>query len=150
MPTLLNNKRADFDYEVLEKFDAGIKLLGFEVKSLKMKRGNLTGSHIIIRGEEAYMVGMEIPPYQPKNTPTDYDSAQTRKLLLTKKEIKYLDGKDSQKGLTLIPLTIYTKNGLIKVSFAVAKGQKRYDKREKIKERESKRDIERKLKSQNI
>ncbi|MBU1178758.1 SsrA-binding protein SmpB [Patescibacteria group bacterium] len=144
---LLDNKKAFFDYEILEKFDAGLNLLGFEVKALKMKRGNLSGGHVIIRGGEAFVVGVEIPPYQPKNTPADYDSARTRKLLLKKSEIEYLAGKDSQKGITLIPLTIYTKNGLIKMSFAVARGLKKYDKREKIKAREAKREIERRLKS---
>lgn len=141
--TLLDNKKAHFDYEILEQFEAGIRLLGFEVKSLKMKRGNLAGAHVVIRGGEAFVVGMEIPPYQPKNTPEDYDSQKTRKLLLNKKEIDYLSGKESQKGLTLIPLSIFAKNGLIKLSFAVAKGMKKYDKRQKIKERESKREIER-------
>lgn len=144
--TLLENKKAHFDYEILEKFDAGIRLLGFEVKSLKNKRGSLAGSHIIIRGGEAFVVGMEIAAYQPLNTPEDYDSQRTRKLLLQKKEIDYLAGKDSQKGLTLIPLNVYTKGGLIKISFAIARGMKKYDKRQKIKEREAKREIERNVK----
>ncbi|MBU1091823.1 SsrA-binding protein SmpB [Patescibacteria group bacterium] len=144
--SLLENKKAYFDYEVLEKFDAGIKLLGFEVKALKLKRGSLIGSHAIIRGGEAFVVGMKIMPYQPNNTPADYDTARTRKLLLAKKEIEHLSVKDSQKGLTLIPLTIYTKNGLIKMSLGVARGLKKYDKREKIKERDTRRDVERELK----
>ncbi|MFC1757134.1 SsrA-binding protein SmpB [Patescibacteria group bacterium] len=126
---LVENKKAHFDYEVLEKYDAGIKLLGFEVKSLKMKRGNIAGAHVIIRGGEAFIVGMDIPPYQPNNTPNDYDTARTRKLLIKKSEIERLAVKETQKGLTLIPLSIYTKGGLIKLSFAVAKGLKRHDKR---------------------
>ncbi len=150
MGTLLKNKKAFHDYEIMEKFEAGIKLQGLEVKSLKMKRGKIVGGHIVIRGGEAFIVGMEIPPYQPKNTPTDYDPHHTRKLLLKKNEIAYLAGKDAQKGLTLIPLTIYTEGGLIKLSFAVARGLKKYDKRQKIKERESKREIERRLKSNNV
>jgi len=143
---LLENKKAFFDYEVLEKFDAGIKLLGFEVKALKLKRGSLIGSHVIVRGGEAFVVGMQIMPYQPNNTPTDYDPARTRKLLMKKKEIEQLSVKDSQKGLTLVPLTIYTKNGLIKMSLGIARGLKKYDKREKIKKRDTKRDVERELK----
>ncbi len=123
-----------------------MRLLGIEVKSLKAKRGSLAGGHVIIRNREAFIVGMEIPPYQPKNTPQDYDISRTRKLLLRKKEIDYLAGKASQKGLTLIPLSVYTKSGFLKISFGVARGLKKYDKRERIKERETKRKIERKLK----
>lgn len=145
--TLLDNKKAHFDYEILEKFDAGIQLQGFEVKSLKMKKGNIAGAHVIIRGGEAFIVGMDIPPYQPNNTPSDYDSARTRKLLLQKREIERLAVKDNQKGLTLIPISVYTKGSLIKVSFGVAKGLKKHDKREKIKKREAKREIERNLKN---
>jgi len=145
--TLLDNKKARFDYEIMEKFEAGIRLQGFEVRSLKLKRGSLAGSHIIIRGGEAFIIGMEIGPYQPKNMIPDYDSMRTRKLLLNKKEIDYLEGKDKQKGLTLIPLYVYTKGGVIKVSFGVARGLKKYDKREKIKARDMKRDVERELKN---
>ncbi len=145
--TLLENKKARFDYEMLEEFEAGISLLGFEVKSLKMKRGSIIGAHVIIRGGEAFVVGMEIPPYQPKNTPKDYDPMRTRKLLLLKKEIDYLEGKGSQKGLTLIPIRVYTKGGFIKMSFAVARGLKKYDKREKIKKRDVERELGRNLKT---
>lgn len=146
MPILLENRKARFDYELLEKFEAGLELKGFEVKSLKNKRGSLAGSHVLIRDGEAFVVGMEIPPYQPKNTPTGYDPQRTRKLLLTKKEINYLEGKSQTKGLTLAPLQIYTKGTLVKLSFALAKGLKKYDKRERIKKKEAKRKIERTLK----
>ena len=145
--TLLENKKAGFDYEILEKFEAGINLLGFEVKSLKMKRGSIIGAHVIIRGGEAFIVGMEIPPYQPLNTPKDYDPKRTRKLLLHKKEIEYLGGKGSQKGLTLIPFRAYTKSNFVKISFAVARGLKKYDKREKIKKRDIERELGRNLKT---
>ncbi len=144
---LLENKKAFHNYEILQKFEAGLKLSGFEVKSLKTKRGSLAGGHVIIRGREAFIVGMEIPPYQPKNAPKDYDISRTRKLLLHKKEIDYLGGKSNQKGLTLVPLSVYTKNGFLKISFGVGRGLKKYDKRQIIKERETKRDIERKLKT---
>lgn len=146
MPTLLDNKKARFDYEILEKFEAGLELRGFEVKSLKNKRGSLAGSHVIIRAGESFIIGMEIPAYQPKNAPQDYDSQRTRKLLLTKKEINYLEGKNQEKGLTLIPLAVYTKGRRLKLSFALARGLKKYDKRERIKKKEVKRKIERILK----
>jgi SsrA-binding protein len=145
---LLDNKKAHFNYEIMEKLEAGLVLKGFEVKSLKARRGNISGSHVIVRGGEAFVVGMEIPPYQARNMPVDYDPARTRKLLLSKKQIAYLAGKDSQGGLTLVPLTVYTKGGLIKISVGIAKGLKKYDKREKLKKRESEREIERKMKSQ--
>ncbi|MFH0803921.1 MAG: SsrA-binding protein SmpB [Candidatus Tagabacteria bacterium] len=143
---LIENRKAYHDYEILEKFEAGLELKGFEVKALKNGRGSLIGSRIIIRGKEAYIIGMDIPPYQPKNAPQNYDSQQTRRLLLNKKEIEYLSGKSSQAGLTLIPLEIYNKKGFLKLSFGVCRGLKKYDKREKIKERETKRKIERLLK----
>lgn len=144
--TFLENKKAFFDYQILEKFSAGLELKGFEVKSLKNKRGALAGSRVLIRAGEAFVVGFEIPPYQPKNTPKDYDLQRTRRLLLKKKEINYLFGKSREKGLTLIPIRIYTKNDLVKLEFGIAKGLKKYDKREKIKERESKKKIEREMK----
>lgn len=143
---LIKNKKAYFDYEILEKFEAGIELFGHEVKSLKNKRGTLDGSRVIIRGGEAFVVGFDIPPYQPKNIPGNYETQRTRKLLLRKKEIKYLIGKSNVSGLTLAPLAVYNKGRLIKIEFAVVKGLKNQDKREKIKEREAKRKIERTLK----
>lgn len=143
---LLANKKAFFDYEILEEFEAGISLYGFEVKSLKNKRGSIFGSRVLIRGGEAFIVGLEIPAYQPKNAPKDYDPQRTRRLLLLKKEIKYLIGKSNQAGLTLIPIRVYNLRGFVKVAFALAKGLKKSDKREKIKLREEKRKIERTLK----
>jgi SsrA-binding protein len=145
---LLENKKARFDYETIEKYEAGLELLGTEVKALRSKRGSLSGSRVIIRGGEAYIVGMEIQPYQPKNAPENYDTARTRRLLLNKKEISYLEGKSAQKGLTLTPISVYIKRNLIKLSFGVTRGLKKYDKREKIKERESKREAERILKKE--
>ncbi len=142
----MENRKAWHDYEILEKFEAGLELKGFEVKTLKGKRGALVGSRVIIRGGEAYIVGMNIPPYQPKNTPEGYNPQRTRRLLLQKREISYLGGKTQEKGLTLIPLEVYTKRGLLKISFAVARGLKKYDKREIIKKREVEREMERWLK----
>ena len=145
---LIENRKAYYDYEILEKFEAGLELKGFEVKALKNGRGSLVGSRVIIRGKEAYIVGMNIPPYQAANTPGDYDSQRTRRLLLNKEEIAYLGGKIQEKGLTLIPLEVYNKNGLLKISFGVCRGLKKYDKREKIKEREEKREMGRLLKTE--
>jgi SsrA-binding protein len=146
MSTLLENKKAYFDYEILEKFEAGLELKGWEVKSLKNKRGNLAGSRAIIRGGEAFLVGIDIPLYQPANIPQEAETQRTIKLLLRKKEIDYLEGKSRQKGLTIVPLKIYTKGRRIKVEIALVKGKKKRDKREKIKKRETKRNIERLLK----
>jgi SsrA-binding protein len=143
---LIQNRKAHFDYEILEKFEAGIELLGFEVKSLKAGQGSLEGSHIIVRGNEAFMTNMTIPPYQPKNTPADYEPARNRKLLITKKEIEELKKVESQKGLTIVPLSVYNKGKKLKVEIAVVRGKKKYDKRETIKKRDTERDIRRTLK----
>lgn len=134
------NKRAAFDYEFFEKFQAGIAFTGHEAKSAKMGRINISGAHAIIRGNEAFLIGAEISPFQPKNAPADYEAGRTRKLLLKKEEIKYLLGK-TQSGLTLIPLKIYTERGLVKVELGLGRGRKKHDKREIIKKREAKREI---------
>lgn len=145
MPTFAKNKKALFKYKILEEFEAGISLIGQEVKSIKAGRVILTGSYVIVRGGEVYLIGTQIPAYQPKNAPKDYDSQRIRKLLLKKKEINYLIGKTKTKGLTLIPLKIYSKKGIIKVVFGLGKVLKKYDKREKIKDRDIKRKIARAL-----
>jgi SsrA-binding protein len=146
MSNYLDNPKARFDYEVLERYDAGIELFGFEVKSVRNGRGSITGAHIIIRGREAFIVGMRIDPYQAGNTPTGYDPDRTRTLLLTKKELIELEEQDSKKGLTLIPLSLYDKNRKVKVGFAVARGKKEFDKRETIKKRDTDRDLRRIMK----
>ena len=151
---LLEHKKAHFDYETLEEFEAGLELLGHEVKSLRAKHGKLEGAHIIVRpsgrrgGLEAYIVGMDIPPYQPANTPKEYDSSRSRRLLLTKKELSKLADAEGQKGLTIVPLTVYNKGSKVKMRVAIAKGRKKYDKRSVLKERDTKRDIQRTLKNQ--
>ncbi len=104
MKVLAENKKAYFNYEILEKFEAGISLIGQEVKSIKTKGVNLAGSYVVVKDEEVFWIGARIPPYQPKNAPPDYQPERSRKLLLRKSEIKYLIGKSQQKGLTLIPL----------------------------------------------
>lgn len=146
MTVLLDNKKARFDYEILETFEAGLVLKGWEVKSLKNKMGSLAGSRVIIRGSEVFLVGFDIPVYQPNNMPSNYEEKRTLKLLLNKKEIKYLDGKLTQKGLTIVPLKCYTKNNQIKVEIVLVQGKKKFDKREKIKKRDTERDIAREFK----
>ncbi len=146
MKTLSENKKAYFNYLILEKFEAGISLIGQEVKSIKGGRINLAGSYVVLRGEEVYLVGASVPPYQPKNAPADYNPERSRKLLLKKTEIKHLIGKIKERGLTLVPLRVYTKRGKIKLEFGVAKGKKKADKRDLIKKREAERDMKRELK----
>lgn len=146
MKTIIENKKAYFNYEILEKFEAGISLIGQEVKSIKTRGVSLAGSYVVLKDNEVFWIGINIPPYQPKNAPKDYNPARTRKLLLKKSEIKYLIGKTRQKGLTLVPLRVYTKNGKIKLEFGIAKGKKKADKRESIKKRESQREIAKALK----
>lgn len=143
---LLENRKAKFNFEFLEKLDAGIELLGFEVKSLRSKLGSLEGAYVIVRGDEAFMVGTYIPAYQPKNAPKGYDERRNRKLLLTKKEITMLAGAESQKGLTIVPISVYNQGRKLKVSLAIARGKKKFDKRETIKRRETERDIRREMK----
>src|SRR5258706_7375632 len=101
--SLIENKKAGLKYEFLEKYEAGIELIGGEVKSVKLRHGSLDGAHVIIRGGEAFLVGSNIPPYQPKNMPKNYDGARTRRLLLTKKEITELGVQESKRGLTIVP-----------------------------------------------
>jgi len=145
MEIIAENKKAYFDYEILEKLQAGIVLQGQEVKSLKTRGINLAGSYVIVKNEEMFWIGAKIPPYQPKNTPADYLPGRLRKLLLQKEEIRHLIGKSKEKGLTLIPLKVYTVKGKIKLEFGIAKGKKRFDKRESIKKREIKINIKREL-----
>lgn len=136
MEMLLENRKARFNYKIMETYEAGIELLGFEVKALKNSRGDITAGHIIMRGNEAYVVNIVIPPYQPGNTPTDYKPDRTRRLLLKQKEIKELTGKIHKTGLTLVPLKVYTKGRLVKMLVGLAKGKNKGDKREAIKKRE--------------
>jgi SsrA-binding protein len=146
MSIFVENKKVYFNYEILEKFKAGIVLQGQEVKSIKNKRINLQGSFVALKGEGVFLIGSDVPAYQPKNAPRGYDPQRAKKLLLKKTEIKHLIGKAKQKGLTMVPLMVYDVKGKIKLDFAIVKAKKKYDKREKIKKRETKREIERALK----
>ncbi len=143
---LIENKKARFNYELQDKLEAGIELLGFEVKALRAKQGSLEGAYVIVRGNEAFLVNSFISPYQPKNTPKDYDPRRNRKVLLTKKEVAELAGAESQKGLTIVPISVYNKGRKIKVELAVGRGKKKYDKREAIKKRDSEREVRREMK----
>jgi SsrA-binding protein len=148
MSNYAENRKAYFNYEILEKITAGIELLGFEVKSVRAGRITLDGSYAVVRGNEAFLIGAGITPLQPKNTPQDYDERRNRKLLLTKKELKYLESKEKQGGLTLVALSVYNNKHKIKVELGLAKGKKTADKRESIKKRESDREIRRTLKNE--
>ena len=143
---LIENKKAHFNYDLLDKYEAGLELLGTEVKSVRNKQGSLDGAHVSIRGSEVFLLNAFIPPFQPANAPSDYDPHRARRLLLTKKEIDELIGKEKTKGLTLVAVSVYNKGKFIKLSFGLGRTKKKYDKREAIKQRDSKRDIERTLK----
>jgi len=146
MRVVAENRSAFQNYQILEKFEAGIVLNGQEVKSIKNGRASLKGSFVVMKGEEAFLLNANIPPYQPQNAPPNYDPQRSRKLLLHKKELKYLLGKSKEKGLTIIPLKLYIKKGKIKVEIALAKGKRKVDKREEIKKRDIEREIRRMLK----
>lgn len=136
------NRSALHDYTILDHLEAGIKLLGAEVKSVKDNRVTLTGAFVRIIGSEIYLVNAQIQPYQFARI-ENYDPRRTRKLLLSKNEIIALKSKTDGSGLTLVPLSLYTKHGLIKVEIGIAKGKKQYEKREVLKQRQQKRELER-------
>lgn len=143
MPDLAENKRARFDYEILETLETGVELFGFEVKAIRAGRLNLAGSYVIVRGEEAYLINADLPPYQPMNTPEGYDPKRNRRLLLRKDEIRELMSKVNESGLTIVPLNAYTKGRLLKLKIGLARSKKKKDKREAIKKRDTDRDIRR-------
>ena len=143
MANYAENRKARFDYEILEKYETGIELLGTEVKSVRGGQMSLEGAFVIIRGGEAFLINANIPPFQPKNAPLDYDPLRNRKLLLTKKEIAELAGSEKNKSLTIVPLTVYNKARKIKVNIALVKGKKKFDKRETLKKRDTDRELRR-------
>src|SRR3989339_1758855 len=146
MASYAENRKARFNYEFLEKYETGIELVGTEVKSVRSGQMSLEGAFVIIRGGEAFLINSNIPPFQPKNAPLDYDPLRNRKLLLTKKEIKELSENEKNKSLTIVPISVYNKNRKIKLEIALAKGKKKFDKRETIKKRETDREIRREYK----
>lgn len=137
---LVENKKLRMVYDVIDTYQAGVELLGPEVKSLRQKLGSLDGSKIIIRGGEAFLVGSYIPPYQPANTPKSYDEHRTRRLLLKKEEVFMLAGKE-EAGLTLHPISLYNSHNLIKCDVAVCKKLQKHDKRDKVKEQIDRREM---------
>ncbi len=142
MPPIALNKRASFDYEILEKFTAGIALSGHEAKSAKLGRFDLAGAHAVVRNGEILLTGTTVHPFQPRNAPPGYDPTRTRKLLLTRKEIGHLI-EETRSGLTLVPLRAYTHRGLVKVELGLGRGRKQHDKRELIRKRETERELRR-------
>lgn len=148
MKLIKKNKQGLFNYEVLETYQAGVVLSGPEVKSIKQGQISFKGAYVSIdQNSEVWLINCHISPYKPAiNAQTDYQPEQKRKLLLKRKEIDSLKGKSRQKGLTIIPVSVYTVKGLIKLDIALARGKGRKDKRESIKKREEDREIRRTLK----
>ncbi|MBI4128487.1 MAG: SsrA-binding protein SmpB [Parcubacteria group bacterium] len=145
--SLIENKRVGFDYSILEEIEAGLALFGYEVKSLRAGQGSLKGARVVARGGEAYLVGATIPAWQPANAPKSYDPERTRKLLLSSKEIAHVASAEGEKGLTIVPLKVYNKGRNLKLLIAIARGKKKQDKRQSIRERDEKRRIRRTLKT---
>lgn len=148
--SFIENKKARMRFAVKETFEAGIELIGAEVKTLRAKHGSLDGAHIVIRGGEAYITGMTIPPYQASNTATSYDPERNRRLLLQKKEIALLSEAESRKGLTVVPLSVYNKGRYIKMQVAIVQGKDKADRREDIKRLEAEREADRVMKTRKL
>ena len=150
MKIITENKKASHNYKLLEKYEAGISLLGQEVKSIKAGKININSSFIHLKGNELFLINANIPLYQPKNMRTSYNPTRARKLLLKKREINKLTGKLSQRGLTMVPLKVYTNaRGIIKIEIALAQNKKKIDKREEIKKKEIDEEIRRTLKAKS-
>ncbi len=145
MSSYAENRKARFDYEILETYEAGIELLGFEVKAIRGGRIMLAGAFAIPHGTELWLTNASIPAYQPQNTPRGYNPERPRRLLLHKSEIATLIGKSREKGLTIVPLRVYSKSRRIKFLLGVARRKKQFDKREKIKKRDMEREAARTL-----
>ena len=139
------NRKAKYDYEFLDKYEAGIVLTGTEIKSVRNGQANLKDSYAIIRNNEAYLLNMHISAYKQGNI-FNHDETRTRKLLLHKNEIKKINDKISIKGLTLVPIKLYFKNGIAKIELAVARGKHTFDKKETIKQRDIEREVKKQLK----
>jgi len=146
MPNYAKNKFAYHDYEVLDTLEAGLVLTGAETKAIRTETVRLKGSYVSLRGDEAWLVNAHIPRYKYAGTMTDYDPERPRKLLLNRKEIAYLQGKSHEKGLTIVPLSVYSRGRHIKLEIGVARGKKLHDKKRDKKERDIKRDVQRDIK----
>ncbi|MFZ9286420.1 MAG: SsrA-binding protein SmpB [Burkholderiaceae bacterium] len=146
---IADNKKAAFNYFFEERFEAGMVLEGWEVKALREGKVQLTDGYVVIREGELFLIGCQINPLKTASTHVSPESQRTRKLLLHKDEIRRLIGKVEQKGYTLVPINLHWKNGRVKCEVALAKGKAEHDKRDTIKDREGKREVERAMKSRN-
>ena len=139
--TIAENRRARFDYEIKESYEAGIELHGYEVKSAKDGAMQIAGSHVLIRGGEAWLVNAHIPAFQPKNTPSDYESDRAWRLLLSRDQLNTLSNQLKDKSLHVIPLRAYITHGLIKIELGLGHSRKKSDKREVLKKRSHMREM---------
>lgn len=144
---LITNKKAHLKFTPVESYSAGLELTGNEVKSLRNKLGSLDGSRVLVRGGEAFIVGMTIPPYQAANTKKGYDPERPRRLLLSKKEISELASAEARKGLTIVPFSVYNAGRLLKACIAVVQGKGKADRREELKKKDATREAARILKN---
>lgn len=147
MTTVARNNQAKFDYELLNHYEAGLVLLGHEVKSIKTGHISLRGSFVTFKGDELFLTNALIPLYKHAGKIPEYDPQRSRKILVSRAEIRGLIGKKKQAGLTMVPIRVYTKGKLIKLEFALARGKSKYDKRQSIKKRDTDRNIARVLRS---
>ena len=144
---IADNKKASFNYFFEERFEAGMVLEGWEVKALREGKVQLTDGYVVVRAGELFLIGCQINPLKTASTHVNPDSVRTKKLLLKKDDIRHLITKVEQKGYTLVPLNLHWKNGKIKCEIALGKGKAEHDKRDTIKDREGKREVERAMKS---
>lgn len=146
---IADNKKAAYNYFFEERFEAGVVLQGWEVKALRAGKVQLTDGYVVIRDGELFLIGCQINPLNTASTHVTPDSVRTKKLLMKKEQIKRLIGKVEQKGYTLVPIQLYWKTGKVKAEVALAKGKAEHDKRDTIKDREGKREVERAMKQRN-
>ncbi len=146
---IADNKKAVFNYFIEERFEAGMVLEGWEVKSLREGKVQLTDGYVVVRNGELFVIGCQINPLRTASSHVNPDAVRTKKLLLHKAEIKRLTGKVEQKGYTLVPLNLHWKNGRVKCEIGLGKGKAEHDKRDTIKDREGKREVERAMKSRH-
>ncbi len=142
----VRNKKAGFDFSIQDTIETGIELVGTEVKSVKAQHGSLNGSHITLLNGELYLLGAHIPAWQEKNASSAYDPYRTRKLLVHKKELTDLAKIVKTKGLTIVPLSLHNKGSLIKLTAAIVRGKNKADKRNTLKEKADRRDMDRAIK----
>ena len=146
---IAENRRAHFDYSIEERFEAGIVLEGWEIKAIRAGQVQLSGGYVVIRDGELFLIGARINPLRSASTHVHPEADRTKKLLLHKAQIRRLVGKVEQRGYTLVPLDLHYKGGRVKVEVALAKGKAAHDKRDSVKEREGRREVERAMKTRN-